>query len=198
MNPCIKTMATGHKEFDELGYLYLPQLFDYRPYDVPPDMSASTERHDQVKGSLANYKCPSMWGLYNETRMKLEELLGRKMYNTYYYERYYFPGNQLTIHTDRDSCEISVSAHIGTNLPGEYSQWPLLFGNSDDTETKCILAPGDGIVYKGADLEHWRNQLTSPYQRMLKGDENYYYHQVFFHYVLQDGYRAHFKNDPWG
>ena len=51
--------------------------------------------------------------------MKLEEALGRKLYNTYYYDRFYYPGQALSLHADRDACEISVSIHISTNLEGK-------------------------------------------------------------------------------
>ena len=57
--------------------------------------------------------------------MKLEEIIGRKLYNTYYYDRYYYPGQELTKHADRDACEISVSVHVSTNLEGKDADWNL-------------------------------------------------------------------------
>ena len=44
--------------------------------------------------------------------MKLEKHIGRKLYNTYYYDRFYFPGQKLERHADRDACEISVTVHV--------------------------------------------------------------------------------------
>ena len=55
--------------------------------------------------------------------MKLEEAIGRKLYNTYYYDRFYYPGQELTRHADRDACEISVSVHVSTNLEGKDADW---------------------------------------------------------------------------
>ena len=52
----------------------------------------------------------------------------RKLYNTYYYDRFYFSGQQLTKHTDREACEISVSIHINTNLE---ENWPIYFKTPD-------------------------------------------------------------------
>ena len=60
--------------------------------------------------------------------MKLEEAIGRKLYNTYYYDRFYYPGQELTRHADRDACEISVSVHVSTNLEGKDADWPKLSG----------------------------------------------------------------------
>lgn len=48
--------------------------------------------------------------------MKLEEAIGKKLYNTYYYDRFYNPGQALSNHADRPACEISVTVHISSNL----------------------------------------------------------------------------------
>jgi uncharacterized LabA/DUF88 family protein len=63
----------------------------------------------QVNGSLAVYSHPQYRSIHSGIRMKLEEVIGRKLYNTYYYDRWYFDSQQLKKHIDRDACEISVS-----------------------------------------------------------------------------------------
>ena len=62
-------------------------------------------------------------------------------------------------------------------------------------ERSGILNPGDGMIYKGCERPHWRDPMPTP--RVRKRDKllrrkqpEYYYHQIFFHYVLQDGRRA--------
>ena len=139
----------------------------------------------------------------------MEEIIGRKLYNTYYYDRYYFPGQPLNKHADRDACEISVSIHISTNLPDDLKDWPFKIKTpdtyTDETKTQVLvpgeersanLNPGDGLIYKGCERPHWRDPMPTP--RVRKRDKwlrrpqpEYYYHQIFFHYVLQDGRRAH-------
>ena len=58
-----------------------------------------------------------------------------------------------------------------------------------------ILQAGDGMVYKGCERPHWREPMPTEYRKTLYGKkvkkEGLYYHQIFFHYVLQDGQRAH-------
>ena len=49
---------------------------------------------------------------------------------------------------------------------------------------KINLKPGDGVIYKGHDIEHWRE----PYE----GD---YHMQVFLHYVDANGKFANHKGD---
>ena len=136
--------------------------------------------------------------------------MGRKLYNTYYYDRYYFPGQALTKHADRDACEISVTLHISTNLPDDLKDWPIKIKTPDvytdksksailvpGEERSCVLNPGDGMVYKGCERPHWRDPMPGTPKgkksKKLFGKEQpeQYYHQIFFHYVLQDGKRAH-------
>ena len=62
-----------------------------------------------------------------------------------------------------------------------------------------VLKPGDGVIYKGCERPHWRDTpclvLIKRETRKLFGKSTVatdtYYHQIFFHYVLQDGQRAH-------
>ena len=62
------------------------------------------------------------------------------------------------------------------------------------------LEPGDGLIYKGCERPHWREPMISEQKIEKKWwwntveDEppiEEYYHQIFFHYVLADGQRAH-------
>jgi len=135
--------------------------------------------------------------------MKLEEHLGRKLYNTYYYDRFYYPGQELTRHADRDACEISVTVHINTNLEGKDKDWPIWIKTPDTYTDKTkstvlvpgenrsvVLQPGDGMVYKGCERPHWREAMPGKKKSWFNKKE-YYYHQIFFHYVLADGQRAH-------
>ena len=58
------------------------------------------------------------------------------------------------------------------------------------------------MIYKGCERPHWRDPM--PTQDVGRGTlflgerKEYYYHQIFFHYVLQDGQRAHCAFDMAG
>ena len=71
---------------------------------------------NQVNGSLASYSHPQYRQIHSGIRRKLESVIGRELYNTYYYDRFYFAGQNLERHADRDACEISVSVHISSNV----------------------------------------------------------------------------------
>ena len=219
------TAWTRNDKMEKDGYLVVKDLWDpeklYHPvpeirgqlnyYDKDPTHFDHIPVEQQVEGSLARYWHPQYRTIHNGVRKKLEKIIGRKLYNTYYYDRYYFTGQPLTKHADRDACEISVSIHISTNLPDDLKDWEFKIKTPDTytdkkktailvpgEERSAVLNPGDGLIYKGCERPHWRDAMPTPQKikkKKLFGKEEtskeYYYHQIFFHYVLQDGQRAH-------
>jgi len=211
------TAWTRNDKFEKDGYLVLKDLWDpdelYHPlpeqrgqlnyWDKNPEHFNHNPVEQQVEGSLARYWHPQYRTIHTGVRKKLEEVIGRKLYNTYYYDRYYFPGQELTKHADRDACEISVSIHISTNLPDKLKDWPFKIKTPDTytdkeksavlvpgEERTCVLNPGDGLLYKGCERPHWREAMPGSKEKIFGKKTEYYYHQIFFHYVLQDGERA--------
>ena len=130
----------------------------------------------QVAGSLARYNHPKFIELHTCVMEMVEQVIHEKLYPTYYFDRFYFRGQELKRHSDRGSCEISVSMHISTNA--KYP-WPIYF-EVDNTVKELTCKPGDAILYKGCELDHWREPL--------KGPSDTYFHQIFFHYVRANGY----------
>jgi len=217
------TSWTRNEQFDKDGYLVVKDLWDvkelYRPvptergqinyWGKKPEQFNFTPLEGQVEGSLAVYYHPQYRHIHSGIRLKLEKIIGRKLYNTYYYDRFYFAGQALSLHADRPACEISVSVHISTNLN---KCWPLWIKtpdtyNEDKSEIlergenrSVCLNPGDGMIYKGCERPHWREPLESRHTgehfvRKLGDTDDTFYHQVFFHYVLADGQRAQCAND---
>jgi len=110
-------------------------------------------------------------------RKKVEELVGLELYSTYAYWRWYTYGTKLNLHSDRPSCEISVTVNLYSDRP-----WPLVIEG-----TEIIANPGDGVIYLGVEDSHTRK---GDYQ----GDA---YAQLFLHYVDQRGYFTHHKDDNY-
>ena len=242
------TAWTRNESFEKNGYLVIKNLWEpeelYHPvpaergqinYFGSVDRFNHNPEEQQVNGSLARYSHPMYKKIHTDIRLKLEEELGRKLYNTYYYDRFYFPGQELKKHADRDACEISVTVHISTNLKKEWPIWIKTPDTYADKKKEIILVPGenrsvvlaagDGMVYKGCERPHWREAMPGSNKkifgkavqtRVLEGygvkshfsynlsfsdvdkslsagkpKEELYYHQIFFHYVLADGERAH-------
>ena len=113
----------------------------------------------------------------------MEKITGLKLYPAYTYARIYKKGDILYRHKDRFSCEISTTLNLGGDLWSLYldptgekgiesgrDQTIKLKPNANKG-IKVDLKPGDMLVYKGCDIEHWRDKL--------KGKECV---QAFLHY----------------
>tara|TARA_R100000935_G_C2825925_1_gene162279 strand:+ start:1138 stop:1755 length:618 start_codon:yes stop_codon:yes gene_type:complete len=91
-----------------------------------------------------------------------------KLIPTYSYTRLYKKGDELKKHKDRPSCEVSITLNLGGD------NWDIYLEPSGKTNQKGIavsLKVGDMLIYKGCELEHWREAF--------KGD---ICGQVFLHY----------------
>ncbi len=214
------TTKTNNEKFERDGYLVVKNLWDRNQlfHPLPAErgqfnywgrrldqFTKSSDVERQVEGSLSRYTHPQYYKIHNGIRFKLEEILGKKLYNTYYYDRFYFPGQELTKHADRDACEISITVHVSSNINEEWPIWVKTPDVFDETKKKLIskgenrsviLNEGDGMLYKGCERPHWRDPMPGLIDMSLQqlNGENInqlYYHQIFFHYVLQDGSRAH-------
>ena len=199
---------TYNKQFDEDGYLKVENLYNPKELfsDVPKlrgqlnyfdkknkDIFHHIYEETQVNGSVSRYNYPQYRVIHNKIKKKVENIIGRELYTTYFFDRFYFSGQELKKHTDRGSCEISVSVHVDTNLPDNLKEWPFKIKSGVGDERSIILNSGDGVLYKGCERPHWRDPMPSPKNKLFLGkiiDKEYYYHQIFFHYVLADGKRC--------
>jgi hypothetical protein len=129
----------------------------------------------QYKNSYATYGHHTCESLLLHLHPLIEQTVNRKLLPTYSYGRIYWRGSELERHKDRPSCEYSISICI------DYKDkpWDIYF------DGECLtLEPGDLVVYKGMEVEHWR----LPYD----GEEQT---QIFLHYVDADGPHAEWHLD---
>jgi len=198
--------------FKDNGYLIIENLCDPKDlcFPVPKkrgeiryhgslDNSTYIEISPQVPGSFSRYSYPKYKQIHSRIRLILQDILGEELYNTYYYDRFYFRGQRLIRHTDRDACEISVSVQVNSNL---LFPWSLGVKNLKGEEIAINLEDGWGVVYMGCDVEHWRDPLPSRYTKfgrfmnnILRREDDSYWHQIFFHYVRANGFRTHYAYD---
>ena len=122
----------------------------------------------QIPHTYSNYSDIAMETLMLKCQAMMEKTTGLKLTPAYTFARIYKNGDVLQRHKDRFSCEISTTM----NLAGD--PWSIYLEPSGKTGLKGIkvdLKPGDMLVYRGCELEHWRNKF--------KGKEHI---QVFLHY----------------
>jgi len=109
----------------------------------------------------------------------IEQIAGEELLPTYAYARLYTNGDVLEAHTDRPTCEISVTIQLGRS---HHYAWPIYMGG-----VRYDMGEGDAIIYKGHDIEHWRQTCDGP--------NNYYSGQAFLHYVKKNGKYASLSGD---
>ena len=212
------TNMSKNEFFEKNGYLFIPKLID-DPQSLfcHPPLNDKGERltgqinyirkdrfnyqpeENQVNGSLARYNVPMYKELHYVVRKAIEKELGMDLLPTYFYDRFYYVGQQLYRHSDRASCEVSVTLQISTNSS---NPWPIWFERPDGTDAYVLMKNGDAAVYKGCEREHWRDPLQSKYnkvQRLWRSfrekDDDTYHHQIFLHYVNSQGPFVHHAND---
>jgi hypothetical protein len=206
------TCWTDNESFDRHGFLVVQNIVDPNVfYDSVPDKRGQYNYHlhreepdyheleTQVPVSTSRYNYPKYRYHYNQVRKKLEQAIGKDLINTYYFDRFYYYGSELVKHRDRHSCEISVTIHLDTNIK---KNWPVKVQSYSGQVYSINLEPGDAVIYKGCELFHWRDPMPSKYnkiergiRKLLKKDDDSYYHQIFCHFVLADGLRNFFGYD---
>ena len=122
----------------------------------------------QIPETYSHYGDIVMETLLQKVKPIMEKESGVKLTETYSYARIYKKGDELKRHKDRYSCEISTTMNLGGD------DWPIFLEPSgeegkDGIEVK--LEAGDMLMYRGCELEHWRE----PFKGKDCG-------QVFLHY----------------
>ena len=135
---------------------------------------------EQVPNTYSHYADIAMETLLLRTLPVMEKYTKLKLNPTYSYARIYKTGDVLRRHKDRFSCEISTTLNLGGD------PWPIYLEpkknvgipngkkitvSSNNKGVRVNLKPGDMLVYRGMELEHWREEF--------QGDNCA---QVFLHY----------------
>lgn len=166
-------MIDSVKFLEENGYLFLPDFIDKNSCRLMAE--SMIQSVESGKGTMDPQcpRSPAFYGAFdtaqNEILPHLEEVCGKKLLSTYNYSRLYKPGEILEEHTDRESCEYSITLTLG--FDGE--PWPFFIKDVNGREIKIILSAGDAILYKGIERPHWREKYV----------EGNWQAQSFFHYV---------------
>lgn len=134
----------------------------------------------QCPMSICGYVLPVSEVLLFMLTDKLQSICGKKLLPTYSYMRIYSHAETLKPHRDRPSCEYSLTLNLDCDI-----EWPFYVENLVSKEyCKINMRPGDGVLYMGCKVEHFRNHF-----------EGYKCVQVFLHYVDANGPYINYKFD---
>jgi len=139
----------------------------------------------QTPNAHHKYADPAMESMLLHLHSKMEEVTQLKLYPTYSYFRVYRKDDDLKVHTDRPSCEISSTLCFNYSYDDSKYKWPIYM-----SENPIELNPGDMLIYRGCDLKHWRD--------VFECSEEEWQVQGFFHYVDANGPYADYAFDRRG
>jgi predicted 2-oxoglutarate/Fe(II)-dependent dioxygenase YbiX len=159
------------------NYIIIPNFISsYRANKLKDEFVEFSQQNNiegdsQIPTSSSDYNYISFLELLCEKTPEVSEILEETVLPTYTYARVYKTGSTLKKHSDRDSCEISLTLHLGGDSP-----WLIWIKTPEGEDRSIELKPGDAMMYRGTIAEHWRDEYD--------GEE---YVQVFLHYVRSRG-----------
>lgn len=176
-------MKKNVKHFEEKKYTIVKNalskeicdlIYQYTLFDEDQDMSLEVGPVPQIHNSHSKYADPMMESLLLKLLPTIEENTGLTLIPTYSYYRVYRPGAELVKHKDRPACEISITLCLGYNYNNKDIDYPIIVDGN-----KVSQVPGDIVIYRGCEIDHWREVFEAP--------EGTKHSQVFLHYVDANG-----------
>jgi hypothetical protein len=192
------------EEFKKNKYLNLKKVVPVDLCRIVTKYALLKEEHEFSPEKGNNAQVKDAHSVYSDTLMEtmmhfllphMEHHTGLSLCPTYTYYRVYRPGMILERHKDRPSCEISTTVCFGFNYnyvdPGyrwgmyvDKDSWNVTgpsggFISAKNTGIMIDQDPGDLIIYRGCEIEHWRDPFNA--------GPNSYQVQAFFHYVDKNG-----------
>jgi len=147
----------------------------------------------QVNNTYYRYGDPIIDSLLVLSLENMEHFTGKKLIPTYSYWRFYEKGDKLENHKDRESCEISTTVCLGHNYSNinkeiyENYNWPMFIKTKNNEDLPIAIEPGDMLIYRGCEIEHWRENLLGLNHA-----------QAFLHYNEKDGkYNIKYDGRPF-
>jgi len=177
--------------FKDFGYVQVPEFIDKQSINtISQYFENKIKRGEWLSketiaagdaSKFSYYADPLIETILKEYLPVVEEYTRLTLEPTYSFSRVYQEGEELQPHTDRPSCEISVTVNVACN--GE--PWPIWMQYENNDPAKLILSAGDAVIYKGCETMHWRRKL-------LEDQVNV---QFMLHYVNKNGPHAEYKFD---
>ncbi len=159
----------------KFGYEFVPDIISE---DVAHIVSSHISDVSLIRGkgfpsaehelTLNVNSSPVLHTLIVMLKPRMEQITSKELIPTYYYSRVYLNGSDMFEHLDRPECEYSVTINLGQSDP-----YPFYIMNAETNEyDEIYMEPGNGVVYKGCELKHYRPEFTGTW-----------YNQIFLHYV---------------
>ena len=179
-------------EFISKGWYYLPKIITKEEaiqikyknlMGAIGDLGGLKTHYDSERGNILScYAPPACSFVMKRIQPVLEELLGEELIPSYWFSTTYHNKGWMNCHTDRPSCEISVTM----NICGD-TAWPIKLKDLEGNKQAVVTPPGDGVAYLGTIVPHWRSPMRS--------HDNDRFMQLFLHFVRKNGQYADYAYD---
>jgi hypothetical protein len=179
-------------EFIKKGWYYIPKIITKEEAisikyqnlcGAISDLGSLEGYWDQERGRvLTCYAPPTCAFVMKRMQPILEELMGEELIPTYWFSTTYHNRGWMNCHTDRPSCEVSVTM----NICGD-AAWPIKLKDLEGNKQAVVTLSGDGVAYLGTQVEHWRSPLRT--------HDNDRFMQLFLHFVRKNGQYADYAYD---
>ena len=178
-----KIARKGARQFREKGYVPVGNLI--HPFNLAALRRYYRQAVRRRAIPLGDEQCPLRYGVHNESVARffhhqiakaLGAIVGEAIKPSYVYSASYLSGAELKKHMDRQQCEFSVTLCLDFSPEPEIAtSWPILLDTVEGVVT-VYQALGDGLVYRGTRVPHYRNILAAGHMST----------SIFFHYVPAD------------
>ena len=170
--------------FEKKGWHYLPNIISSAEaiqikyqnlMGAVHDLGGLKPHYDKERGRvMCCYAPPSSAYVVHRVKPILENLLGEELIPSYWFTTTYHNKGFMVRHTDRPSCEVSVTMNISGTV-----DWPIQLQDLQGKKRKVVTPIGHGLAYLGIKVPHWRAPL-----RCKESDQ---FMQLFLHYVKKNG-----------
>ena len=117
----------------------------------------------QVDLRRSMYRQPTVAALHNGLARLLSDIAGQPLIGSFNQLGLYEAGSVLEKHRDRPQCVLNLSLVLDMQGPpgeGEPPPWPIYI-EMDGKMEAVNLEIGDGLVYSGVEVLHWRDALPA-------------------------------------
>jgi hypothetical protein len=186
-------MKVLRQEFEKNGYIVLENLLSKEICDLVTQYALFSEMQNfnnfefdvnmyDLSNTHSKYSDPLIESILLKIQNNIETSLDMELFPTYSFYRVYRNGSILNKHIDRPSCEISCTLCFNYSYDDSEYNWPIYMN-----KIPINLKSGDAAIYKGMDVEHWRERFD------CSNDD--WQVQGFLHYVNADGKYKEYKWD---
>jgi hypothetical protein len=169
--------------FRQRGYVTLSRLI--HPFQIAALRRYYRELIAAGRLQSSDSQCPGRYSLYNEDVARffhhqltsaISDVAGESVRPSYVFIASYRGGAELSNHTDREQCEFTVSLCLDfTPEPRDAADWPLYVQTSRGN-IAIHQALGDGLLFLGRRLPHYRHPLPTGYSST----------SILFHFVRRE------------